>query len=490
MISYAPTVCQIPDPVERTTAQSIFLARADELKKRPLLSKIFTAYKQKTQVEALEKVRRFNEYLYQSDSVPFLTRDSSGKPEATIANFKHIMLSDKFYENVRFNTLANYAERHVVNEVTQEIVKQRWTDADEAESKEYIEQQYGIYSDRKHYDALRILFKERSYNPVLDILNSLEWDGKERCERFLTDIAKADDTPYVHECSRLIFAGGIWRMMMPGCKMDDVVVLIGRQGAGKSSLAKFLAIHDDFFGEIKSIEGKESIEQIAGKWICEIPELAAMTKAKEVEAVKAFITRQKDNYRKPYDRNVDDRPRQCVFIGSTNNPNFLIDLTGNRRFYPVETRFVGYDLYEDEENVRNYILQCWAEAMVKYKEHRMPNYAKRELVDEYRQAQDEALQDDWRIGAIKSYLDEKPVGAFVCVKELMTEVISPDHDHPQNPTPKDSKDIGIIMSMVDGWAKVGHAKYTSKYGQQRGWEKKSESEPTEDDYDRSGGLPF
>lgn len=279
-------------------------------------------------------------------------------------------------------------------------------------------------------------------------------------------------------------------MMMPGCKMDDVVVLIGRQGAGKSSLVKFLAIHDDFFGEIKKIEGKEAIEQFEGKWICEISELAAMTKAKEVEAVKAFITRQKDNYRKPYDRNVDDRPRQCIFIGSTNNPNFLIDLTGNRRFYPVQTHFNGYELYDDEANCREYILQCWAEAMVKYKEHRMPNYARRDLINEYRKAQDDALQDDWRIGAVQTYLDDKPVGAFVCIKELMTEVISPDHEHPQNPTPKDSKDLGIMMSLMDGWEKSPQMKHTLKYGRQRGWVKVTESEPSDVDYDRTGELPF
>ena len=478
------------DEVQKATAQSLFLARADELKSKPLLTRIFTAYKKQEHAASLNTIRRFNETLYQSVDIPFLTRDSKGVPEATIANFKNIMLFDKYYDNIKFNTLANYAERHVVNEATREIVKKRWTDADEAASKEYIEEKYGIYSDRKHYDALRILWKEREYNPVVDILNSLQWDGKERCERFLTDIAKADDTPYVHECSRLIFAGGVWRMMMPGCKMDDVVVLIGRQGAGKSSLVKFLAIHDDFFGEIKKIEGKEAIEQFEGKWICEISELAAMTKAKEVEAVKAFITRQKDNYRKPYDRNVDDRPRQCIFIGSTNNPNFLIDLTGNRRFYPVQTHFNGYELYDDEANCREYILQCWAEAMVKYKEHRMPNYARRDLVNEYRKAQDDALQDDWRIGAVQTYLDDKPVGAFVCIKELMTEVISPDHEHPQNPTPKDSKDLGIMMSMMDGWEKSPQMKHTLKYGRQRGWVKVTESEPSDVDYDRTGELPF
>lgn len=486
-------MCAIQDFAERATAQSLFLARATELKSKSLLSKIFSAYQRKEKQENLESVRRYNEAMYQGNDVPFMEMDSEGKPKPTIFNFKSIMLKKDFYANVRFNVLANYAERHIttVKNGKETITIRRWTDADEALSKEYIEQEFGIYSDKKHYDALRILFQERSYNPVLEILQNLpKWDGVNRCEMFLTKWALADDTPYVHECSRLIFAGGIWRMMLPGCKMDDVVVLIGRQGGGKSSLIRFLALHDDYFGEIKTVEGDKATEQLAGKWICEIPELAAFTRAKEVEAVKAFITRQKDSYRKPYDRNVDDRPRRCIFVGSTNNPNFLVDLTGNRRFYPVQTRSVGYDLFKHENECRDYIAQCWAEALAKYNDGNMPNYADEKLVAEYRKAQDNATQDDWRIGAIESYLDDKAVGEFVCVKELMENVLSPDRDHPLNPTPRDSKDIGIIMSRMDGWQRTEIRRYTAKYGQQRGWIKMAESEPKPEDFERSGDLPF
>lgn len=486
-------MCAIQDFAERATAQSLFLARATELKSKSLLSKIFSAYQRKEKQENLESVRRYNEAMYQGNDVPFMEMDSEGKPKPTIFNFKSIMLKKDFYANVRFNVLANYAERHIttVKNGKETITIRRWTDADEALSKEYIEQEFGIYSDKKHYDALRILFQERSYNPVLEILQNLpKWDGVDRCETFLTKWALADDTPYVHECSRLIFAGGIWRMMLPGCKMDDVVVLIGRQGGGKSSLIRFLALHDDYFGEIKTVEGDKATEQLAGKWICEIPELAAFTRAKEVEAVKAFITRQKDSYRKPYDRNVDDRPRRCIFVGSTNNPNFLVDLTGNRRFYPVQTRSVGYDLFKHENECRDYIAQCWAEALSKYNDGNMPNYADEKLVAEYRKAQDNATQDDWRIGAIESYLDDKAVGEFVCVKELMENVLSPDRDHPLNPTPRDSKDIGIIMSRMDGWQRTEIRRYTAKYGQQRGWIKMAESEPKPEDFERSGDLPF
>lgn len=471
----------------------MFLARATELKAKTLLSKIFSAYQKKEKQENLESVRRYNDALYQSNDVPFLEVDTEGKPKPTIFNFKSIMLKKEFYSNVRFNVLANYAERHIVTVKggKETVTIRRWTDADEALSKEYIEQEFGIYSDKKHYDALRILFQERSYNPVLEILQNLpKWDGVERCEHFLTKWALADDTPYVHECSRLIFAGGIWRMMLPGCKMDDVIVLVGKQGGGKSSLIRFLALHDDYFGEIKTVEGDKATEQLAGKWVLEIPELAAFTRAKEVEAVKAFITRQKDSYRKPYDRNVDDRPRRCIFIGSTNNPNFLVDLTGNRRFYPVQTHSVGYDLFRHENECRDYIAMCWAEALQKYEEGRMPNYANESLVDEYRKAQEYATQDDWRIGVIEQYLAQKSVGDFVCVKELVDKALSFDKEHPLNPTPRDSKDIGIIMSRMDGWEKTNKGEYTADYGRQRGWHKVARMD-CEDEIDKNTeGLPY
>ena len=483
----------IPDKAERAIAQSLFLARAEELSSKSVVSKIFTAYKNKERQQELLAVREYNKALYQDSGTPFLELDGENRPKNTIFNFKSIMLKKEFYANVRFNILANYPERHIVTVRNGEehIEVKRWSDADEAMSKDYIEQEFGIYSDKKHYDALRILFQERAYNPVLEILQNLpKWDGVERCEHFLTEWAKADDTPYVRECSRLIFAGGIWRMMLPGCKMDDVVVLVGKQGGGKSSLVRFLALHDDYFGEIKTVDGDKATEQLAGKWICEIPELAAFTRAKEVEAVKAFITRQKDSYRKPYDRNVDDRPRRCIFIGSTNNPNFLVDLTGNRRFYPVQTNNIGYDLFKHEQECRDYIAKCWAEALQKYNEGRMPNYANESLVDDYRRAQESATQDDWRVGAIEAYLASKSIGEFVCVKEIAEKVLSPDKDHPQNPTPRDSKDIGIILSQMDGWEKSDKREYTPGYGRQRGWLKVAHMK-CEEEYDiQSEELPY
>ena len=400
----------------------------------------------------------------------------------TIQSFLDIMLNDPFYSNIRFNVMSQTAEYPDA-----EGKPHKWTDADEAASQAYIEKAYHMYQAQKHTAALRLLFKAREYNPIVDFVETIKWDGKERCERFLIEWGNVDDTPYCREVSRLIFAGGIHRLYNPGCKFDDVPILIGtKQGEGKSSIIRFLAIKDEWFGEINQFEGQPSIEQLSGKWICEIPELSALTKTKDVEASKAFITRAVDSYRKPYDRNTIDLPRRCIFLGTTNNATPLRD-TYNRRYYPVTMHTSGYDLFQRENECREYIIQCWAEAREKYKAHdkAMQPFAKRELLEQYREQQENARQDDWRIGAIESYLDTKSPGEFVCIRELTNKALALQgvgHD----PTIVESKDLGMIMALFDDWVKTGR-RYFAEYGQQRAWQKASVLKEVKDDTDE---LPF
>ena len=394
-----------------------------------------------------------------------MTTDRKGNVLPTIDNMLIAMHRCKEYESIRYNQMTNSPEILDSNGYWR-----KWTDADIAASKRLLENKYGIYNNRKHEDALRLFFREREYNPIMDIIDALEWDGVERCEHFLTVWAKADDSEYVREVSRLIFAGGINRLYMPGCKFDDVPVLIGKQGGGKSSLVRWLAIHDCYFGEIKEISGQKAIEQLSGVWIGEVAELLALTKAKEQEDVKSFITTQRDRYRVPWDTQLSEFPRRCIFIGTTNIHQFLKDKTGNRRFFPVETSCTGYDLYDHEQECRDYIIQCWAEAKAKYDQGKMPNYAKRELWDQYLDAQEEAIEDDWRVGAIKAYLDGKPVGTCVCIRQISREALTLGEDKPIDPKPKDSQEITTIMSKFSDWEKVGRV-YLPDYGQQRCWKK-------------------
>lgn len=468
LINSAILSFDITDDFERIRIQALMQVRAGELNISTAINRMFSAYRQID----MENERDYKYALARRNASISLKLDNKGAPCITIDNFLLIMRNDKFYEGIRYNLLMNAPELHVNGGV------QRWSDADEAKSRHYIETVYNIHSESKHYDALRILFKEREYHPIQDIVDDLVWDGVERIEHFLTKWMKAEDSEYVREVSRLIFAGGIHRLYAPGCKFDDVPVLIGTsQGEGKSTIVRWLALNDKFYSEVTEIDGQRGIEQLEGAWICEIAELLALTKAKEQEAVKSYITRQRDKYRKPYDRQTSEYPRRCVFIGTTNNEQFLKDKTGNRRFYPVVVHSSGYWLYENEKECRDYIIQCWAEAKVKFDRGEMPNYANKALTKQFFEAQEEAMEDDWRVGAIEQFLDQQSVGTLVCVRQIKREALCENSDFPKDPSPKESQEIGVLMNRFKGWQKVGR-RYISGYGQQRCWEKQRDTTET------------
>ena len=381
--------------------------------------------------------------------------------KATIDNF-YRLITNHYGKTIRLNEMTGKPEwwdkaRKAWRE---------WTDAQESQARAYFESTYGMYSQAKLADALQIYFADNKVNPLLNILEQLKWDGKPRVEHFLHDVMKAEDNAYTRECSRLIFAGGIHRAYEPGCKFDDMIVLIGGQSAGKSTIVRWLSIEDQFFREIKTINGKEGIETIRGVWIGEVAELMAMTRVKEAEAVMAYITSQEDSYRPPYGKHVQTIPRRCMFIGTTNNPQFLTDKTGNRRFYPVKCNSFAYKLYDEEENVREYIRQCWAEAVHLYKKGNLQPFAKKEVLEQIRQAQEAAMEDDWRIGAIEQYLEDnkKKSGSTVSVVELWHRALGEPEE--SKPTRKDSIEITQIISNMPGWI-MGPNKISTQWGRQR-----------------------
>ena len=383
----------------------------------------------------------------------------------TIDNF-YRLIENHYGSNLRLNVMTGKPEYwdH------RKKIWCEWTDAEESRMRAYFERQYSMYSQVKMTDAMLIYWNSHKVNPLTDLLESLVWDGKPRVENFLHEVMKADDNEYTRECSRLIFAGGIHRAYRPGCKFDDMIVLIGTQAAGKSTIVRWLNMEDQFFREIKTISGKEGIEAIRGVWIGEVGELMAMTRVKEAEAVKAYITSQEDSYRPPYQKNVQTIPRRCVFIGTTNNPQFLTDKTGNRRFYPVKVWSFAYKLYDNEQTIREYIRQCWAEAVHLYKEDKLQPFAKAEVLEQIRAAQEAAMEDDWRNGAIEQYLtDNKPLqGATVSVIELWHRALGEPEE--SKPTRKDSIEITQIISNIPGWIQCPHPIATN-WGKQKSFRK-------------------
>lgn len=451
---------RIRDKAERARLQGIMEYRAKEFGMASQFKSVIKAY------QAIEKqlAAEFAKEAAQETGIE-LACDGQGKALSTVDNFLKVIEADPKFSGLKFNLLTYSPEQVRDGKV------EKWTDADDAEARRYIEKTYHIHSVQKCDDAFRIMFKRNEYHPIRDIVDALQWDGTPRIEQFLHRWTKCEDTPYTREVSRLIFAGGIHRLYNPGCKFDDMPVLIGkRQGEGKSTLVRWLAMRDEYFTECNEFDGQRGIEAVEGAWICEVSELLAMTKAREMEAVKSYLTRLNDRYRMPFDKRVTDHPRQCVFIGTTNKEQFLTDKTGNRRFYPVVVRQSGYDLFDHEAECRAYIDQCWAEAKALFDADQIKPYANRDLLDTIRQHQDEAAEDDYRVGLISDYL---ATHTEVCILELWKCALKMNEY--SKPTKKDSNDISTILQGMDGWQKSNKPKRFPDYGVQKYWFK---SEPT------------
>ena len=399
-----------------------------------------------------------------------LKLDAKGWPLKTIENFFIAMEWDYTMSHVKYNELTQCAEYrdHGVNF---EPIIRRWTDDEIAWLERHLETDFGLYSPQKFRTALRLFCKGHRFHPIRDKLREIKWDGVSRIEGFLTRWMGCEDTPYVREVSRLIFAGGIHRLYQPGCKFDYVPVLVGPQGSGKSTIVRWLAMEDDYFTELTVMEGRESVEQLTGAWICEISELLALTRVKEQEAVKSFLSRQRDRYRKPYDREITEQPRRCIFIGTTNRRQFLKDRTGNRRFCPVEVSMAGFTLFENEKLCREEIAQCWAEAKARYDEGKLPPTADLQLLGAFRDAQESAMEEDWRVGAIEKYVRSLPEDHYFCVRDVARNALVLGDDKPRDPTMQESREIAVIMDGMWILERAGRKSFPS-YGQQRAWKRR------------------
>jgi putative DNA primase/helicase len=217
---------------------------------------------------------------------------------------------------------------------------------------------YRFGFDPKEYTqpAVFRLCLEHAFNPVLDYLDGLKWDGKPRLDTWLINYLSAVDEPLNRAFGRKVLVAAVRRARKPGCKFDNVMVLEGEQNLGKSTVVKILAgeyFRDD--GEVINKSGREVQELISGVWLYEMSELVGLGK-REAEHVKAFLSRTHDSARGAWGRMLEDQPRTCVFIGTCNRNDYLSDDTGNRRFWPVPVGKIDLEALQRDRD------QLWAEA--------------------------------------------------------------------------------------------------------------------------------
>lgn len=205
----------------------------------------------------------------------------------------------------------------------------------------------------------------RAFNPVADWLERLRWDGEERVATWAARLLGAEG-PLAPEAGRILLEGAVARALSPGVKMDQMVVLEGPQGCGKSSAVRILGGEYTLEGlPTGDLRSKDVVTALLGKWFVELDELDVARKA-DVEALKSFLSRTEDRARPAYARETRDFPRRCVFVGTTNDSAYLKDSTGNRRFLPVRVGWVDLRGLEAERE------QLLAEATARWREDPRP----------------------------------------------------------------------------------------------------------------------
>lgn len=371
-----------------------------------------------------------------------------------------------------------------------------WGDADDSELRYLLETLYGIDSRQKIEDETLNAAMRHSFHDVRNYLHKLVWDGKPRMDTLFIDYLGARDSEYTRAVTRKMLIAAVGRVEKPGLKYDNMVVLEGPQGIGKSYIFKKLG-KKWFSDSLTTVQGKEAFEQLRGSWIIEMGELAALKKS-EVEPIKQFISKQVDSYRVAYGRRISEFPRQCIFVGTTNESTFLRDHTGNRRFWPIKVgiQTPTKSLWSDDIDLE--IDQVWAEAEAAWKSGE-DVWIGRDMEQAAKEVQQAHTEENPYVGMIAEFLDtELPENWYsldiqtrrnflrgegfevemgqsfkrsrVCALEVWCEMLGGDL---KRFSAYDRKEIREALGQLEGWElyREGHYKlsFGTFYGRQRGY---------------------
>ena len=370
-----------------------------------------------------------------------------------------------------------------------------WDDNDNQGLYWYLERVYKISGNGKVDGALSLHSNAHAFNDVKDYLKGLQgkWDGVPRLDSIFIDYLGAKDTAYNRAVTRKAFTAAVARAMTPGCKYDNMVILAGPQGIGKSTLLDKMS-RGWFNDSIRTFEGKEASELLQGVWLVEVSELDAFRRT-DVSRIKQFLSLRADRFRAAYGRNVKELPRTCIFFGTTNTAEYLQDTTGNRRFWPIDTgeqrrtKSVWRDL--DPE-----IDQLWAEAYVRWQAGE-PLYLSGAIEEAAKAKQEEHREASSREGIVREFM-ERPVpddwskwpldkrrmfwgGATmggdsphlvprdrICALEVWCEAFNGQIKELKN---ADTRELNAIMAATPGWQKSAGTLHFGPYGTQRGFTK-------------------
>ena len=432
------------------------------------------------------------------DWISKLSIGIDGAIENTSKNLEIILENDKNLQGFAYNELSNRVE--VIGRVPWDRPKDNrfWREADESQLRLYIDKKYIEFKERNFEVAFNSIVDNRRFHPVRDYLDSLpKWDDVKRVEEVFIKFLSADDNDYTRAITKKTFAACVARAYHPGTKFDSIPVLDGAQGIGKSTLIKYLA-GEEFFSDnlsLTDMNDKTAAEKIQGNWLIEIGELSGMKKA-DIEKVKSFVSTTDDKYRASYGRVVESHPRQCVIFATVNGDGrgYLRDITGNRRFWIVKCNQTLQKRMWDE-NDKNYRDQFWSEAKEIY-ESGEELYLEGSLLDIATDYQNEALEQDERVGIVEQYLNRLlPTNwhemdlykrrsflngdDFICEKGTIqrTEVSNAEiwcecfGKSQSDLKSSDSYQLAAIMKQIGGWERTSSIKKQPIYGRQKIYKK-------------------
>lgn len=426
------------------------------------------------------------------------------KALSTLANIILILRNDKELKFKIFKDI--FSSRILVRDGVPwdrkfETPDRIWNDTDDAGLRWYLESFYGITSTNKIMDGVSLIAEENAENKVATRLQSTQWDGEKRLETLFIDYLGCEDNVYTREISEKSLVAAVRRAIYGGIKWDNMPILIGPQGVGKSTFLKILGM-DWYNDSLVNVEGKDACELIQGSWILEMGELSSLRKS-ELNLVKNFLSRTDDIFRASYGRRAQKYPRRCAFFGTANDTNFLRDETGNRRFWPIDC-FVFKPKKSIFDDLDDELDQIWAEACELAKDKSYNLVLSKEALEIAVKEQELHLEDNVYKGIILDYLDKKipknwnTMDLFarrtylneyetmtlqydekdlalrdkVCAAEIWEEALKMDIRYLKK---SDSIEINKILSTLFKWEKIKQASRFGKYGVQRGYKRKIES---------------
>lgn len=326
-----------------------------------------------------------------------ILKDAKGRIKPVIANattivgntpeWAEMFVYDEFRGEVRTVRLAPWdtdemPSRHEVGP---------WTEADTTRLVCWLTRHYGVtFTGQQIYEAVDVVARRRTVHPIRDWLGVLKWDGVPRLDTWVSTYLGVRQTPYARAVARCFLISACARVLLPGCKVDTVLILDGKQGAFKSTAVHILFGREFVSDTPLEFDSKDRFGSLKGHWCVELAELDGMDRA-EANRVKAFLSSSYDDYRPPYGRYVVRVPRQCVFVGTVNPQDYLRDPTGGRRFWPVDVGTIDLvGLERDRE-------QLWAEARVAYEDGK-PWWPSAELAEDFKdEVSKRTVHDEWQV---------------------------------------------------------------------------------------------